>query len=358
MEIARPKVLLLIPHLGGGGAERVIELIASGLPAERFEVHLGVVCQSLHRGGNLPAHVQLHFLGARRVRASWWSLLKLVRRVKPQLILSGMAHLNFLVLLLRPLYPRRVKIVVRQNGALPKSRINCTATAYRLLYPRADAVIAQSEAMAAEISQYLGVDSGRVRALANPVLMPANHARLPVDDGLIHLLGVGRLSPEKGFDLLLRAFALLLPNYPSLRLCIAGEGAEGARLAELIASLGLHNYAELAGYRNLPFETTACDLFVLCSRTEGMPNVLLEALAHGFPIVATPCSKSVEELLTCKPGVWLAGEVSVPSLVAAIESALPALQPGLRFEHEFIAPFEYSRALLAYEACLREVLSQ
>jgi glycosyltransferase involved in cell wall biosynthesis len=358
MANARSKVLLLIPHLGGGGAERVIELLARGLSEECFEVHLGVVCQTTDTAVNLLPHIHAHYLGALRVRAGWWQVLKLVRQLRPQLILSGMAHLNFLVLLLKMFYPRGVKVLVRQNGALPERSLSFNAAAYRLLYPLADGVIAQSEAMAVEISERLRIDAGKVRALNNPIVFPVNNSLSPSSDGTLRLLAVGRFVPEKGFDLLLSAFSNLLYKYSTIRLTLVGEGREKLRIEQIIDSLRLHNYAEPIGYRESPFETIHCDLFVLSSRSEGMPNALLEAASHGLPIVATPCSMSVTSLLAEKPGVWLAMDVSTDALEDALDAALNAIQPGMRFNHEFIAPFEYRRAVSAYEAYFNEFLAR
>src|SRR5207248_10111119 len=112
----RPTVLLLIPHLGGGGAERVTALLTRGLPADKYELHLGLITESVIASGLVPPWVTIHALGASRIASSALPLLRLIRRLQPDLILSGMAHLNFLVLLLRPLFPRKTRVVVRQNA--------------------------------------------------------------------------------------------------------------------------------------------------------------------------------------------------------------------------------------------------
>jgi hypothetical protein len=101
----RPRVLLLIPHLGGGGAEQVTALLSTGLSSQKYELHLGLVTQADAGPIAQPPGVTIHPLGAHRVRSGAFRLLRLVRRLKPNVILSGMAHLNFLVLLLRPFFP-------------------------------------------------------------------------------------------------------------------------------------------------------------------------------------------------------------------------------------------------------------
>ena len=94
----RAKVLLLIPHIGGGGAEHIVETLAQHLSARKYEMHLGLVTQSTQETRNFPQVKAVHALGARRVRDGVWTLLWLVWMVRPAVILSGMAHLNLLVL--------------------------------------------------------------------------------------------------------------------------------------------------------------------------------------------------------------------------------------------------------------------
>jgi len=157
----RPRLLLLIPHLGGGGAERVTALLARGLSVDKYELHLGLITQS-ETDEDLPSWVTVHALGAPRVRAGAFRLLRLIRRLKPDLILSGIFHLNFLVLLLRPFFARRTCVLIRQNatvsatlafGGLPWY----TRLLYQHLYRHAERVLCQSRAMAEDIARELGI---------------------------------------------------------------------------------------------------------------------------------------------------------------------------------------------------------
>ena len=117
----RPRILLLIPHLGGGGAEHVTLLLAQNLSAKKYDLHLGLVTQKSAGARSISASVTVHALGARRVRSGALALLRLVWRLRPALILSGMAHLNFLVLLLRPFFPPGTRILIRQNSTVSSS---------------------------------------------------------------------------------------------------------------------------------------------------------------------------------------------------------------------------------------------
>lgn len=352
----RSRILLLIPHLGGGGAERVLELVARGLPSERFDIHIGLVCASPGDAAQFPVHIQIHSLDAQRVRYASRRIIKLVKTIRPQLILSGMVHLSLLVLLLRRFFPRGIKIVVRQNGALPRIKFSLTAAAYRFLYPHADGIIAQSRAMANEICTQIPVRPDRVRALNNPIQFPPEQEQFKIKTPKLHLLAMGRLAPEKGFDLLLPAVSSLRHHHPRLQLTIAGEGPERSRLQQLIVKLDLQNTVQFIGYCERPFESVDADIFVLSSRSEGMPNALLEAAAHGLPIVSTPCSQGVIDLLINQPGIFMTKEINSLALEITIESAIHAHRAGLKYRHQFVQPYEFHAAVGAYGKFFDEVL--
>lgn len=354
----RARVLLLIPHLGGGGAEQVAALLARGLPPQKYEIHLGLIAAQSAAGHSLPASVTVHFLGAPRVRAGALRLLRLVRRLRPALVLSGMFHLNFLVLLLRPLFPAGTRVLVRQNttvsAALASGSLPWFARRlYRLLYRHADRVICQSRDMAEDLSAQLGVNLDRIAILPNPVDLEAiaaakNRPDLWSGPGP-HLLAVGRLAPEKGFDLLLEAFATVRASFPQADLLIAGAGAEEAQLKARRHRLGLESAVRFSGHVHPPYcFFPGASLFVLSSRLEGMPNALLEAAAAGLPLASLPSSQGVAHLLRDGPGVWLAPEISAPALAATLLRALQVLTPGQRFAHAFV-PEEPAAPIKAYE---------
>jgi glycosyltransferase involved in cell wall biosynthesis len=364
--------LLLIPHLGGGGAERVIELVARHLPAEKYELHLGLITQAATDAEGLPPGVQIHALGARRVRAGAFRLLRLIRRLKPDLILSGIFHLNFLVLLLKPLLPRRSRILARQNGTVSSALAfgglpGYTRLLYRLLYHRADRLICQTQSMAADLAQQLWLPEERLAVLPNPVDVERIRSSIQMNpaspDGFRpgpgpHLLAVGRLAREKGFDLLLRALASVRREYPEASLLIAGSGPEEAALRAECRALGLDRAVSFAGQLADPWPYfQRATLFVLPSRQEGLPNALLEAAAAGVPIVALPASGGVVELVSGQRGVWLAPEVSAEALAASLLEALRALRPGERFAHPFVETFRIDRAIQAYENLIDETLA-
>jgi len=365
----RPKALLLIPHLGGGGAERVMAELARGLDGEKYEIHLGLVTGDERGGEKLPAGVRVHALGAGRVRSGAGRVLGLIWRLRPQVILSGMYHLNFLVLLMRPIFPVGTRVLVRQNGSVSAAlsfggQPFYTRLFYRVLYRRADRVLCQSAAMAEDLAEEFGIDRKRLAVVPNPVDVEAIRASLnaeqaPWNGPGPHLLAVGRLSREKGFDLLLEALVRIRAKFSTADLLIVGTGVEEARLKAERSRLGLDDAVRFVGHQDCPWSYFGgATVFVLSSRHEGMPNALLEAAAAGLPLVTTPASGGVVELLGLQPGAWLAEGISAEALVAALLCALRSLRPGERFAHGFMDGFKMDRAIKEYEqvidGCLRE----
>src|SRR5665213_742427 len=335
----RLRVLLLIPHLVGGGAEQVTALLARGLSRDKYEVHLGLVTRSNAASVPLPPWVTVHNLSASRVRSGAFRLLRLVRRLKPDVILSGMAHLNFLVLMLRPFFPKSTRVLVRQNGTVSSALADGQVPRYtRLLYRRADRVICQSRAMAVDMAGELELGAQQIAVLPNPIDFAGIRAAKNGPDRWTgpgpHLLAVGRLSREKGFDLLLQAFVCVQHQFPHADLRIAGAGAEEASLKAQCRSLGLERAVNFAGHLEQPYACfPGATPFVLSSRHEGMPNSLLEAAAAGLPIVALPSSGGVVDLLRHRPSAWLATEISAAALADSLDSALQVLHPRQQFVH-------------------------
>ncbi len=365
----RATVLLLIPHLGGGGAERVTTLLTRGLSAQKYDLHLGLITQSEIDCDQIPVCVQIHALTAHRVRSSALSLLRLVRQLQPDVILSGMAHLNFLVLLLRPFFPRKTRVLVRQNATV-SSDLNSgqlpfyTRFLYRLLYPRADGIVCQTQAMADNLIVHARISKAHVQVLPNPVDIDAIRAwqpdavHLPLG-AAPHLLAVGRLAREKGFDLLLEAFSSLRLKFPDADLTIAGSGPEEAFLKALSRSLHLESSVHFVGHVPHPeLWFPDATMFVLPSRYEGLPNALLEAAAGGLPLVALPASDGVVHLLKGKRGVWLAADVSSEALTHTLLEAIHSIQPGQRFPHSWVESFHADYAVQAYEHLIDQTLCE
>ncbi|QYF91982.1 glycosyltransferase [Massilia sp. PAMC28688] len=281
----------------------------------------------------VQAGVNVVDLRAARVMHSLPPLVRYLRRERPLALLSALDHCNVIALLARMLarVPLRVVISLHSNFTHnaahdPSLKTRLSRHWVRPFYRRADAVVAVSRGVAEDACTTTGIAPERVSVIYNPVVCadwdnrfnaPLNHpwfgpGQLPV------VLGVGRLTDAKHFDLLIGAFARLLSSRPA-RLLLLGEGGERPKLAALIGQLGLKDSVELLGFSDNPYPyMREAALTVLSSKWEGFGNVLAEALACGSRVVSTDCPSGPAEIL--EQGRW--GELVVVGDAAALAAAM------------------------------------
>jgi glycosyltransferase involved in cell wall biosynthesis len=328
------RLALVISSLRPGGAEGVLARIAGGLAGRGHEVALLTLDAEPPRPGLLSPlvrHVPLGLSGASsgpsygKVRAllanlrRMYALRRALLEIGPDAVLSFMAETNVLALLAvgakLPVIAAERAHPARHALAAPWGRLR------EYSYPLAAAIAVQTADVAAFFAPSL---RPRCVVIPNPALRPEAQELEPdiariVDpwrkQGGRVLLGLGRLNAQKGFDLLLRAWARLAQDFPDWRPVVLGEGPERPRLLALASELGLAGASIFPGRTAAPGAALArADLFVLPSRYEGFPNALLEALACGVPAVAFDCPSGPAEII--RPGVdgFLAPEGDVDAL--------------------------------------------
>lgn len=333
------KITLFIPTLEGGGAERMMVNLANAFAARGYSVDLVSASASGVYLHEVRPDIRVIDLGARRVLFSLPGLIRYLRRERPPVLLSALNHANVVALCARMLARTRTRVFVSERNVIrsefgnrPSFSERVVLTLMRRLYPRADGAIAVANGVAADLVQVIGLDAARVHTIYNPV----------VTDGLEELasrdtphpwlepgeppvvLGVGRLTAQKDFATLIRAFRLVRDERVC-RLVILGEGEERNDLQDLIAELGLTDCVLLPGFQANPFAwMSRAAVFVLSSKWEGLPGVLIQAMACGAPVVSTDCHSGPREIL--EGGKWgrLVPVADSPKMAAAILEALTA----------------------------------
>ncbi len=292
---ASPRVLIVLPSLDAGGAERVAVNLAAGLRAAGSEVRLLLTDHAGPLRDRLPPDVPVDVLGRARVRAALPGLIRHIRAGRPDVVLSTHTHVNLALCAVRRALPSGTRLVLRSPMHAPVEldgrSTRWTRVAQRLLYPRAELVLASSPPM---VDDLRSLTRARIELLPSPVdeaalrtavTTPPDRAD-PGPGTARRFVMVGRLKRQKGIDDLLRAFASL-PGADD-RLDVLGEGPERPALERLIGELGLADRVTLPGVLPDPWATIArADAFVLASHHEGLPNVVLESLALGTPVIAT-----------------------------------------------------------------------
>lgn len=328
------RVLFTIPSLDGGGAERVFVTLLRHLDRARISPHLALVEMKGVHLADVPADVPVHDLGGRSPLA-FVRLARLVRRLRPATVFSSLTFYSTLVLLCRPFCPRGTRFVTRENCLptihLPGMPFGALRRAlYAPAHRRADRVICQTPEMAADVVR-AGVPAARTVVIPNPLdtagVAERAAAGNPYPPAGRHLVAAGRLVPVKGFDLLLDAFARVVKNRPEARLHLLGEGPERAALGNQAARLGIGAQVVFEGFRDNPYPYLRhADLVVLSSRYEGYPNVVLEALALGTPVVAFACPGGSAVVDGVNGWTVPAGDVDALAdrIAAALAGPLPA----------------------------------
>ncbi|MDQ7773476.1 MAG: glycosyltransferase family 4 protein [Elusimicrobiales bacterium] len=322
------RLTFLINSLGGGGAEKAITLLAESLARRGHDSRIVTVDPTVPDFHPVPAGVERASLGADGSPCRWFEPLRHLRRIKalrrtvtegaPDALISFIDATNVLAL---AAFPGGAPPVVACERLDPRFSLTGPHWRFlrRLLYPKAAAVVVQTKAAAEAVDRY----GWRTVTIPNPAVPYPREAGKPEFLRLGHnIAAAGRLTRQKGFDLLLGAFARIAPSFPDWQLTIAGEGPERAGLEKLASELGLAGRAVFPGaLPSLAGLLRNSDLFALSSRFEGFPNVLAEALACGLPAVSFDCPSGPAELM--RDGVD--GLLVPPGDEKALAEALAAL---------------------------------
>ncbi|MCM0755940.1 glycosyltransferase family 4 protein [Desulfovibrio aminophilus] len=282
-----------------GGAEKIMAWLAEGLAGRGHEVTLLTLAAPGEEAWLQPKpSVRVLSLGlasaSPNVLAATLATIRRVRVLRaailaqaPDAVLSFMDRVNVLTLLA---VAGRLPVVAAERtdpGVHRPGRV--WSALRRLTFSRARAVAVQTPAAR---DGFPAAVRGRCRVIANPVFPPAPGGAAWTPGGPL-IAGLGRLEREKGFDVLLRAFALSAPERPDWRLAVYGDGSERANLERLRDDLGLSERVFFPGFTDAPQTVLReADVFVLPSRYEGFPNALAEALAQGVASLATATAGS------------------------------------------------------------------
>jgi glycosyltransferase involved in cell wall biosynthesis len=344
-------IALFMPSLGGGGVERVMLNLAGAFVERGSRVDLLVCRAEGPYQDRLPA--QLNIVALRAALPGWARLLILaadpkglqpllwpvllppkgakqfrylpdlaryLRREHPQVLLSALTKPNLMAVWARRLAGAPTRLVISEHSTLSpnlsvprrkwKWRWRFFPSLGQRVYPGADAIIAVSNGVADDLAQSASIPRERITTIYNPIVSPTlvSQSKAPLDHPWFQpsappvVLAVGRLCEQKDFPTLLRAFARVRARQEA-HLMVLGEadakrGKLRTDLMALATQLGIADDVALPGFVANPFAFMArAAVFVLSSVWEGLPSVLIEALACGCPVVSTNCLGGPAEIL-------------------------------------------------------------
>jgi len=322
------RVVLVIHAIVAGGAERVMTTMANhwaaegrevflvtlddGTQAPFYELHPAIERRPLSVAGRSRHRVDSLANTVKRVR----TLRKAIVAARPDVVISFMTPMNLLVLLATT--GLGIPVIVSERVDPRAHRVNrVTRALRRILYRRAECVVCQSEAAREYFPRHF-----RTVVIPNPVVPIGESGSQVSTEGQRQrtVMAMGRLEMQKGFDLLIEAFAKLAPRHPEWDLRIFGEGSCRSALEAQVASLGLHERIFLPGLSREPgAELERAGLFVLPSRYEGFPNVLCEAMARGLPVIAFDCPTGPRDIVRDGHDGLLVPPGDVTALERAVE---------------------------------------
>jgi len=372
MNTGPKRVLVFQSDLHGGGAERTVLNLVNGLDRDRYAPTLVLNRATGSYIDEVRADVPVVELGSSRLRNSLWPLVREIRRQQPDICFATLQGPSFLLWLARTMARTRAPLVLRESNNWTARGVPVTSLSQRavgLAYRRADCVVCLSNGVNEDVKRRQG--DVRTRTIYNPIDVAG--IRLAADDrskpgppwgpvgerDVVELVAAGRLTRQKGFDLLLDAVASMreLP----WRLTILGEGPDESKLIEQARSLDLSDRVDFPGFIANPYPwLAAADLFVLSSRWEGFGHVIAEAMALGTPVLSTRCPSGPDEIIEDGTDGVLCEPDSAESIAASLRELI--LYPERCADlggrgRDSVTRFDAARIVAEYEALFDQLLA-
>jgi glycosyltransferase involved in cell wall biosynthesis len=363
------RITFVIETLAAGGAERVMTSMANHWSRKGHAVEIltfwpkgsspfyklddGVVHSPLSLAEESNTFVQFVSNNVGRIRA----IRDAISKSRPDVVISFMDRANMLTSL--ACIGCGIPLVLSERNDPAQRNIGGRSWELlrRLTYPLADSVVVQTNAA---LSYFGPMICRRASVIPNGITLPAEAMAPSPGRRCSHkIVAVGRLAAQKGFDLLLEAFAKLHFKLPQWSLTIWGEGPERASLETLRERLGLTGSVHFPGKTQTPFkEMTEADLFVLSSRYEGFPNVLLEAMACHLPVISFDCPSGPREIIRHDIDGILVPAKNVNALAEAMKRLIA--NPSLRNQlaqraGEVVQRFNLEKVMEQWEELLRKI---
>lgn len=303
-------ILFILPDLETGGAERIVTTIANNLPRDKFEPKILLLRKEGGYLEFLKNDVEIIDLKTPRIRHSLKPILKEIRKRKPDIVFSGFGEVNVYLALFIKFFPK-IKFIARETNVVSKHVTRKEIRFFYKFYNNYDKIICQSDDMQNDLIENFKIKKEKLVKINNPVDFEFINEKLATSekpesfkDNFKNIVAIGNLSSRKGFDNLLKVFSHL--KNEKILLHILGDGRDRELLHQMKKDFGLENVI-FHGQQKNPYQFLKfADLFILSSRYEGFPNVLLEAGACGTYSLANNCPGGITEII--QPGTN--GEIS------------------------------------------------
>lgn len=368
-------MMLVVPNLGGGGAERTMLNICTHLDRGSFEPVLVMGEKKGPYCSQIPQDVLAISMDEAHMRRCISKLVSIIRFVKPNIVFSTLTHMNVVSIAAHSMSKSTSRVVVREASVyneastqMSKSRRNLLDIMVKTYYRKADAVVFLSEGATDDFAKtFSSIDDSKYRVVHNPVDIRriSKMKQEPIEaqwwpSNKRTIIAAGRLNTVKGYNYLLEAMKIVLQSLPDTRLVVMGSGEEEENLRAYSRQLGINESVAFVGFQENPFKYIAkSDVFVLSSLWEGFANVVVEAMACGVPVIATDCPYGPREIIQDEVTGILVPTRDSQSLALSIIGVLEAPQ----LAHKLVAngrvranDFDVATIVREYEMLFRELV--
>ncbi len=303
------KIMFFLPDLSGGGAERVAVNMLRLLDSKKFDISLVLVNKIGEYIDIIPEHIKIYDLGLKKTIFSIVKLRKMVKELQPNVIFSTLFRTHKVVYLALLGIKKKPTVILRSPNS-PKLLLENHQlgmfSKYLLekAYNNANLILAQTPEMKEEIVKYHNIHEDKVQVFLNPIDIDQINHKLkniitPFNSHKINVVAAGRLTRQKGFDVLIKAFKKVVAKNNSFMLHIIGkDDGYKEQLERLVHSLELEENVYFWDFQKNPYRFFYfSDLYVLSSRWEGLPNTVLENLYLNNPVIATRCISFMDTLI-------------------------------------------------------------
>lgn len=332
-----PRIALFVPSLNGGGAQQVIVTLANAFAERGLNTDLVLAMNQGPYRDRVAPEVRVIDLKAARTLTSLPALMRYLRSEQPNALLSTLMYANVVATFALRAARTDTRLVLREANSISRSHTRQKSLISRAIrlgaiwaYRSSDRVIGVSRGVADDLRNVLNLSKNKSVVIHNPAVRDevlAQAENVTADNDVPTIISVGRLAEQKDFSTLLRAFAILRQTRKA-QLIILGEGQKRDELEHLAFKLNLKDDVHMPGFVNDPYSyMTKASVFVLSSQWEGCPNVLIEAMACGTPVVSTDCPSGPAEIL--EDGRWgrLVPVGDVEAMAKAIDLTLDSPPP-------------------------------
>lgn len=301
MKNAKKIIIFILPDLESGGAERIVTTLANHLPREIFEPKIMLLRKTGSYLKLLKEDIEVIDLNISRIRQSLLPIFKEIKKRKPEIVFSGFGEVNAYLAPFIPLF-RKTQFFARETNVVTEHVTRPEIKLFYKFYNNYHKIICQSDDMKKDLLENWNIKKEKLVKINNPVdfqaidqLLEAQEKPESYSSEYKNVVAVGNLAVRKGFDNLLKVFSYLKDE--KILLHILGEGAEKENLLQMKEDLGLSQVI-FHGKKENPYPYLKfADLFILSSRYEGFPNVLLEAGACGTFALANDCPGGIREII-------------------------------------------------------------